>query len=138
MPVLQKSRHPLLSSSLGCPLVSPARGQSFLCTHFRNNALQDKAIRAQYVPEGNTGKRKERTMTEFEMNEKQLEMMVEDIANAFNMACIYDDMGWSESADMMFEEYERRLESYRRILGVSYNWLEDTVIDFRHRGWDND
>lgn len=77
-------------------------------------------------------------MTEFEMNEKQLEMMVEDIANAFNMACIYDDMGWSESADMMFEEYERRLESYRRILGVSYNWLEDTVIDFRHRGWDND
>ena len=77
-------------------------------------------------------------MTELEINEKQLEMFVEDIANAYNMACIYEDMEMHESADIMFEEYEKRIENYRTILGVSYNWLEDTVTDFRHRGWDND
>lgn len=77
-------------------------------------------------------------MTDLEMNETQLKMMVEDIANAYNMGCVYDDMGFDESANMMFEEYERRIENYRIILGVSYNWLEDTVTDFRHRGWDHD
>ena len=72
------------------------------------------------------------------MNAKQLEMMVEDIASAYNAACIFDDMGFEESANMMFKEYEDRIEKYRIILGVSYNWLEDTVTDFRYRGWDND
>lgn len=77
-------------------------------------------------------------MTELEMNGRQLEMFVEDIANAYNMAVFYLDTKHDETADVMFEEYENRLEKYRIILGVSYNWLEDTVIDFRYRGWDND
>ena len=77
-------------------------------------------------------------MTELEMNGRQLEMFVEDIANAYNMAVFYLDTKHDETADAMFEEYENRLEKYRVILGVSYNWLEDTVTDFRYRRWDND
>ena len=36
------------------------------------------------------------------------------------------------------DSYEELIERYSRILGVSYEWLEDEATTVRQRGWDYD
>ena len=72
-------------------------------------------------------------MTEIEMSASELNAFIKDIESAYRAACLFDDMGYIDTATMMFMKYEERIAEYSMILGVSKKWLTEQVVEFANQ-----